>query len=497
MKPLWLVCCSSGDYPRAQREIDMDAAEIQVLRLDDPGTLERVAQAFAEPPCGAVLYSRHATREELEGTVGRLKGAHGGMRIVVILDELDVAHIAQLFRAGATEVVAADGARDAHAAHTAEGTCRHGTGEGNPEHLLSSPLDMAVEPGAPRETDGLALNAAEAAHVRAPQDQPDGQGARLPGAVARAQAPAELADGLDEPDGVRVQGGAARRPAGWREPAPGHAPVVCLLSGQGGAGKTTLAAAMAWCSSQLGLRTAAVDLDLMFGNLYRLVGVTAPRDLGALLAPARTGTLDEEAIVGASMRVAPGFTLWGPLAVPEQAELMGPAVELLLATLRAESDVVFVDTATQWGDAVAAAVELSERCLMVCDGAVGAREALRRVIKLAERIGVPRTRMTCVANRVGARALSEERASALEIAASLSSALRIAEGGPDTVELLRAGRMDQLMAAPRPFPRSVRAATGKLLLELGCPVDRSRLDADEGDEPRPRLRLPWAKTGGA
>ncbi len=543
MKPLWLACCASEDYPRAQREIEFDGAGTQVLRLDDCSMLERVAGAFSEPPRGIVLYRRHSEPTDLEAVVARIRGAHESVRLVVILDELDVAHIARLFQAGASEVVAAHDRREGHAVPTAESTSGHAQGE-RPYISNCSSLYTPVEPGAPRETDGLALNAPEAAHVEAPQDQLERNGSHRdpqrdcrdgshhdarsgsrcaqPHGESRPDASSgilsdtaveELDEPADPPASVAAPKQSDRRAprapevpdpcdqtgasAGAKRPAAGHAPVICLLSGQGGAGKTTLAAAMAWSAARLGLRAAVVDLDLMFGNLYRLVGVDAPRDLGALIASARQGGLDEESIVGASMRVAPGFTLWGPLAVPEQAELMGPAVEMLLDTLRSESDVVFVDTSTHWSDAVAAAVERCDRSLMVCDGAVGSREALGRAIKLVERLGVPRTRMTCVVNRVGPRGCEEERASGLEIEASLSSTMRIVDGGVEVGEPLRAGRMDQLMASPRPFTRSVRSATGKLLLELGCPVDRTRLHIDEEDEPRARLRLPWNKVGGA
>ena len=109
--------------------------------------------------------------------------------------------------------------------------------------------------------------------------------------------------------------------------APPHrAPVICAISGSGGCGKSTIVATMAHTSSLLGLRAAVLDLDLMFGNLYDLLGVDAPRDMAALIEPSATGALAEPDIVAVSMRVAPGVTLWGPVAAPEQAELMARPV---------------------------------------------------------------------------------------------------------------------------------------------------------------------------
>ena len=71
--------------------------------------------------------------------------------------------------------------------------------------------------------------------------------------------------------------------------------------------------------------------------------------MAALIEPAAAGALTEPDIVATSMRVAPGVTLWGPVAAPEQAELMARPVELLLDVLRRESDVVFIDTVGAFG----------------------------------------------------------------------------------------------------------------------------------------------------
>lgn len=47
-------------------------------------------------------------------------------------------------------------------------------------------------------------------------------------------------------------------------------------------GKTTLTAAMAFAAASMGLRAAVLDLDLMFGNMYDMVGVDEPNDLASL-----------------------------------------------------------------------------------------------------------------------------------------------------------------------------------------------------------------------
>ena len=254
---------------------------------------------------------------------------------------------------------------------------------------------------------------------------------------------------------------------------------------------------MAHTSSLLGLRAAVLDLDLMFGNLYDLLGVDAPRDMAALIEPSAAGALAEPDIVAASMRVAPGVTLWGPVAAPEQAELMARPVELLLDVLRRESDVVFIDTSVFWGDAVAAAVAASDRCLVVGDAAVSSAASASRVIELAGRVGVPRTRMSAVFNRFGARGADEDVAMRFEIACALSSKIRIADGGQDLAALMAFGRADEAVGQTSAFATSVREATREMLVELGCAVGPwSDMVADRATRAeRPRIRLPWSREG--
>lgn len=280
--------------------------------------------------------------------------------------------------------------------------------------------------------------------------------------------------------------------------APSHrAPVVCAVSGSGGCGKSTIVATMAHAASLLGLRAAVLDLDLMFGNLYDLLGVDTPHDMATLIEPSAAGALAESDIVAASMRVAPGVTLWGPVAAPEQAELMARPVELLLDVLRRESDVVLVDTSVFWGDAVAAAVAASDRCLVVGDPSVSSATSTARVIELTSRVGVPRTRMSAVFNRFGARGADEDVAMRFEIACALSSKIRIADGGQDLAALMAFGRADEAVGQTSAFATSVREATREMLVELGCAVGPwSDMVTDRATRTeRPRIRLPWSCEG--
>lgn len=546
MKAIWLACCACGDYGLLQREVEGRDTGAQVLRVGDLDGLVSMARAFPSRRGAAIIAASLFDTEDVRKTVARLTAEGRVSRVVVLIEALDPSDIEGLFRAGATEVIAA---------HSICGNGRAGEGAVDSDRCMTIEPDAFVdrEPGAPRATRGPRVDdygKAEAEHGRRPRNPLVYDDAGGPAQHA-GDSPAvdmgyvhgvNLADELDEVEGFAGAGepcAAAslasepqpRQPAmpAWARhvtaagetgmlspasvspvpapsaPAPSadssipsrRAPVVCVISGSGGCGKSTIVATMAHASSLLGLRAAVLDLDLMFGNLYDLLGVDAPRDMAAFIEPSAAGTLTEPDIVAASMRVAPGVTLWGPVAAPEQAELMARPVELLLDVLRRESDVVFIDTSVFWGDAVAAAVAASDRCLIVGDAAVSSATSASRVIELASRVGVPRTRMSAVFNRFGARGADEDVAMRFEIACALSSKIRIADGGQDLAALMAFGRADEAVGQTSAFATSVREATREMLVELGCAVGPwSDIVADRATRTeRPRIRLPWSREG--
>ena len=542
MKAIWLACCACGDYGLLQQEVEGRDAGAQVLRVGDLDGLVSMARAFPSRRGAAIIAASLFDTKDVRETVARLTAEGRVSRVVVLIEALDPSDIEGLFRAGATEVIAA---------HSICGSGHVGEGAVDSDWGVSPEPDVFVdrEPGAPRATRGPRVDdygKAEAEHVRRP-----------PGPLACGDVGASvpygedllavdmgyvhgvsLADGLDEVEGLVAGDGphvdvTAESPVpplpfeqpavpAWTQhlgaagetgtlpptssaPAPladtastsHRAPVICAISGSGGCGKSTIVATMAHAASLLGLRAAVLDLDLMFGNLYDLLGADAPHDMATLIEPSVAGAFAEQDVVAASMRVAPGVTLWGPVAAPERAELMARPVELLLDILRRESDVVLIDTSVFWGDAVAAAVAACDRCLVVGDAAASSATSAARVIELASRVGVPRTRMSAVFNRFGARGADEDVAMRFEIACALSSKIRIADGGQDLAALMAFGRADEAVGQTSAFATSVREATREMLVELGCAVGPwSDMVADRATRTeRPRIRLPWSREG--
>lgn len=520
MASMWLVFCPPSKMELVRREIRACDPSARFVRVGDKKGAVQAADGFADGLAGAALYASDAGAL-LEPVVSHLTHECDIETVLVIVEQLDPGCIARLFAAGATEVIAA-GDSEFHPgsdARTGEGPLPALVTESPVDDRASAPHDGTrdelpisvpgpIDPSAPQHIGPIAaeFNAGQASPSVTPAPQETLSAAW--GQGAHAVEPVSLGSGANSDDitmqfGRPVVNGAEAAVSDSAsttvDAAPDDdvplAPVVVAISGRGGCGKTTVLAAMAWWAAHMGMRAAVVDLDLMFGDLYRLVGIEQPADI-VRLASDESDAPDafEEAVEVSAMRIAPGLTLWGPCGLPEHAELLAAPVERLIAVLRREADVVFADTSVFWGDAVASTVSRCDRCLVVGSGGPFADVSSARAVALAARIGVPKTRMTGLFNRFGAVGCDEEHAMRFEMAVALRSHVRIADGGPSVSELVAFGRLGDVMDDPGAFARDIRSFTEGLLRELGCPLeawDERRRTMGGRNQGGSRIRLPW------
>lgn len=483
MSAIWLACCDAVDYQQMLREVEARNAHAQLLRFGSVGDLSRLALEFPEGTAGAAVHARGVEPEKLVREIGELARGGRAPRIVVFVDRFESGYAARLFQAGATEVIAADGAcaYDAEAEELAEGKSGASRPESAPSRDTWMPDDLSG-------LEGTSVDAADRYAARTSRQIPE---VKVGGGTSKEPMAADE-PGMDA-SSFRGEGGHDDAPP-WDVPAH-RAPVVAAVSGRGGVGKTTLVALMACCAARMGLRAAVLDLDLMFGNMHEVLGISEPSDL-AVIARDSEGLADAD-IEASAMRVGPGLTLWGPVAVPEQAELLGLPCERLISALRGLADVIFVDTSVFWGDAAAAAVSACDRCLIVGGAGPSACSSAVRATNLAARLGVPRTKMTAVLNRYGARDCGEEFALRFELAVSLRSKARIADGGSDVESMLAFGKASELVSGKSALAKDIQAFSAGMLRELGCPVGPPEgVQAGGAGGERTRIRLPWKQGAG-
>lgn len=276
-------------------------------------------------------------------------------------------------------------------------------------------------------------------------------------APVTAAAPAPIPCATAEGDG---RGASAAVPARRAE-----TPVICFVSGRGGVGKTAICALASHIAAGWGLRVAALDLDLAFGNLFSLCGLERPADLTGIAREGSARALD--AIDSCGRQAADGLKVWGPCAEPEHAELVQPLVEGIVSRLTHTSDLVLVDTTTSWGDAVACATQMADRLVIVSDERPGAVPALARCGSLAVRLGVARTRIVRLMNGCDARGRDEAFVSRAARGLECAREIRVLDGGDEAVGLLAAGHAADLARLDNPFSDSLATGLAQMLQELG------------------------------
>ncbi len=506
MSSIWLLCAAGSNARQLTDEIERRCPGAQLMRMGYEQSVSDVARVLSQVAAGAAVSFGEALTSE--HVVRELVGAGWIAPIMVLIARKDAGAAARLFAAGATEVIAAEGAAcDSPISRAEAKDCPEDTGaaafpagiheeaclaeaddlEDVPEWQIDRfAADLEEPPWVEPHGSAGPLPESEAAAPRACEaDEPSG------GAAVSMSVPAfekmTIGDALpkmeasgpdpvdNEEDSKRGAMPAAHGATVLEEKiaspvftSSGGAPLVAVISGRGGVGKTTLTAAMAFVAASMGLRAAVLDLDLMFGNMYDMVGVDEPNDLASLAVG--DGSLEgiEAGAEATAMRVAPGVTLWGPSLLPERAELLSGSLEQLIVLLRQEADIIFADTSTFWGDAVACAVAQCDRCIVV--GQVGCASSATRAIELASRIGVAKTKMTSVFNRFGRVGNQEEQALRFEMAVSLRSRARVAEGGDALGQMQAFGRLGEFVAQESAFSRDVTELVRCVAKELGCDI---------------------------
>ena len=241
-------------------------------------------------------------------------------------------------------------------------------------------------------------------------------------------------------------------------------PVIALVSGRGGVGKTALASVMAYAAASWGMSVALCDLDLSCGNLYHAFGLRGVVDLAA---PLENGWPGSEDVLALGEEAGPGIRLWGSCARPEMAETVTPHVTELLSCLAESHDVLLVDTSTTFTDAVAQAAQACDRLVLVVDGLPGSDVAQARLGALAVRLGVARTRVVRLANRAGRRGRAAPAVNHAEVGLETARSLRVTDGGVDVTACLAEGKVGDLFALDSRFAESASTALAQLLAELG------------------------------
>ena len=170
-----------------------------------------------------------------------------------------------------------------------------------------------------------------------------------------------------------------------------------VISGNGGAGKSTVAVLSALCAQAYGYRTLFVDFDLQFGDAKHLLGRSEAVTI-------------EDALVDSSVLEKLQSQEGAPalLAAPERlerSEFVARQAARLLDEVRMRFDVVIANTGSLWGDQHAVLLESSSKALFLIDQHVSSLRACRHALELCARCGIASGPFVFAVNRCSKNAL--------------------------------------------------------------------------------------------
>lgn len=252
------------------------------------------------------------------------------------------------------------------------------------------------------------------------------------------------------------QQGAAERELPVPEPAPAlkRAPLIAVVGGSGGVGRSTVAVLSAALSAAQGMDVALVEGDLQFGDLGFWFGL---EDSLPNLGSPRTCT---------PVECPPGFALYKAPLFPEVAEEVEDVLAQELERMRAGRDLLIADTGGMWSGYTASLLLQCDLYFMVVDQRPSSVASALKACELCHRLKVPRTRMVVVYNRWS----SKVAISAREVGRALDAThlCCIQDGREPLDELIRCSGMDELLQGENPALAGARELLRQALPRVGC-----------------------------
>ena len=227
--------------------------------------------------------------------------------------------------------------------------------------------------------------------------------------------------------------------------------LLTVVSGSGGAGKSTVATLAALLGARRGLRTALLDADLQFG------------DLAALMGDAPSVPVEEVARMGAvpdELSGAPLVLVSAPRAL-ERSEVVAASMGSVVDVLVASFDFVIANTGGGWDDVHLLLLERAAASLFLVDQRASSVRACRHALDLCLRCGIATGSFLLAVNRCTRHAPF----TSIDVSSALDGAhvAELADGGREVEELLGAGMAQSLVEASSPLCISIEGVLDELL----------------------------------
>ena len=241
--------------------------------------------------------------------------------------------------------------------------------------------------------------------------------------------------------------------------------VMPVVSGSGGAGKSSVSVVAAFAARDMGYRTLLLDYDLQFGDVAAMAGVEEPLAIDEAIA--HPDRLERELVRNAPLTV---------IAAPdrlEKAEGVVANMPVFLDRVAPEFDVVIANTGAAWAEQHAVLLERSYTSLFLVDQRASSLRACKHALELCARCGIATGPFEFALNRC-AKGMPLTPA---DVSCALQGATvyELKDGGRDVEDYLASGSVEDLLQMGNEFCISVRQVMGRLLPTAGAtasPGDR-------------------------
>jgi pilus assembly protein CpaE len=174
--------------------------------------------------------------------------------------------------------------------------------------------------------------------------------------------------------------------------------VVTFFPTRGGVGCTSIATNLAHAVQKAGQRVCLVDFDLHLGDVLSFLDLPGTYSIADVLA--NMGRLDRELLDASVARHASGVRVLAQSGKVEEADHVHPLeVSQLLGFLRRHYDLVLVDGVRGFDEMSLAALDASQKILIVLTQDVPAVRNTKRCLDLFRRLGYGDAKVTLVLNR--------------------------------------------------------------------------------------------------
>ena len=172
--------------------------------------------------------------------------------------------------------------------------------------------------------------------------------------------------------------------------------VISIYGARGGLGTSTLAVNLAMRLMALGgSETAIVDMDLQRGDVAAFLNLTPSQSIAAIVGA--RGEVDDLFLHGTLTRHPSGlFVLAAPPEMEEADTITDADLEIILRLVRAQFRWTVVDTPRAIAGPAVAALEQSDRTIIVTDRSVPSVRAAKRTFELLAKLGVSPERLELV-----------------------------------------------------------------------------------------------------